>query len=703
MKTKIAFLLVLSLLIFPDTLISQSGWFWQNPLPQGNELMCIEFFNASTGYAAGYGGMFMKTFDAGNTWVNLPLPVTSGFLDMDFINESTGFLCGAGVYKTSNGGQNWITLMYSNNSSFQNIQFKDASTVYVHGWENYQYILYKSTNGGLNWANIASFSFPIQDIYFINSNTGYMVADISEFYKTTNGGNNWIELYTLGTNFINLKFIDENTGFISFSGYISKTTDGGLNWTNSYTGYNFFDFSFFDNQIGYACSDSGRVFKTTNCGDNWNPLNFTNSRRLNAIWCMSINNVIAVGAIGAIVRTINGGNNWFRINSGDLSFITDIDFANDNVGMAISREGKLFITTNGGINWNVSSLLNFYDSNSIELITSNTAYLSGPNALMKTTNTGTNWISLNMPASNYGPLCFCNKDSGVVYASNGNIYLTLDGGSYWKPHQIPGFYYATKIRFFPGKGYFMFSSSGAVYKSTDFGDSWILYNNYGSTLNDIYFINETTGFLLKMEAVYGKIYKTTNGGPIFIEKLNVFGQNFSSIVFVNNNTGFVCGYGYLRYTTDCGESWNISITNSSTSLPMNDITFVNEMTGYLCGQFGSILKSTSGGILTGNLKVVENYIPNLFSLHQNYPNPFNPVTKIKFEIPTTPLAFGEGLGVRLVIYDVLGREAAVLVNEQLKTGIYEVEFDGTNYPSGVYFYQLRTDKYVETRKMVLIK
>jgi hypothetical protein len=59
--------------------------------------------------------------------------------------------------------------------------------------------------------------------------------------------------------------------------------------------------------------------------------------------------------------------------------------------------------------------------------------------------------------------------------------------------------------------------------------------------------------------------------------------------------------------------------------------------------------------------------------------------------------------VRLVIYDVLGREVAVLVNELLKPGAYEVEFDGTNYPSGVYFYKIMAGDFVETRKMVLIK
>ncbi|MGA2668622.1 MAG: T9SS type A sorting domain-containing protein, partial [Ignavibacteria bacterium] len=86
-----------------------------------------------------------------------------------------------------------------------------------------------------------------------------------------------------------------------------------------------------------------------------------------------------------------------------------------------------------------------------------------------------------------------------------------------------------------------------------------------------------------------------------------------------------------------------------------------------------------------------------------YPNPFNPTTKIKFQIPLNK--GGErGLSfVTLKIYDLLGREVATLVNQQLKPGTYEVEFNGTNYPSGVYFYRLTTNNNTATKKFVLVK
>jgi len=95
---------------------------------------------------------------------------------------------------------------------------------------------------------------------------------------------------------------------------------------------------------------------------------------------------------------------------------------------------------------------------------------------------------------------------------------------------------------------------------------------------------------------------------------------------------------------------------------------------------------------------ISSEIPNEFSLFQNYPNPFNPSTKIKFAIPT-----GYASQTILSVYDILGRRVAVLVNQQLRPGTYEVDWDASAYPSGVYFYTITSGSFKETRKMVLLK
>jgi hypothetical protein len=99
----------------------------------------------------------------------------------------------------------------------------------------------------------------------------------------------------------------------------------------------------------------------------------------------------------------------------------------------------------------------------------------------------------------------------------------------------------------------------------------------------------------------------------------------------------------------------------------------------------------------------ENSTPTKFALHQNYPNPFNPLTIIKYTIAG---GGGSGLGARntsLVVYDALGREVAVLVNERKQPGHYEVIFDGSKLSSGVYFYRMEAGSFVSTRKLLLVR
>ena len=95
--------------------------------------------------------------------------------------------------------------------------------------------------------------------------------------------------------------------------------------------------------------------------------------------------------------------------------------------------------------------------------------------------------------------------------------------------------------------------------------------------------------------------------------------------------------------------------------------------------------------------------PTHFSLFQNYPNPFNPLTIIKYTITGAGDLGLEARNTRLVVYDLLGREVAVLVNEKKAPGDYEVRFDGSGLASGVYLYRLTAGSYVQTRKMILVK
>jgi hypothetical protein len=93
---------------------------------------------------------------------------------------------------------------------------------------------------------------------------------------------------------------------------------------------------------------------------------------------------------------------------------------------------------------------------------------------------------------------------------------------------------------------------------------------------------------------------------------------------------------------------------------------------------------------------MENGTPTDYALNQNYPNPFNPSTAIKFSLP-------EISDVKLTVYDITGREIAVLVNEQMTAGFYSITWNAVNLTSGIYIYKLETNNFVDVKKMILLK
>jgi hypothetical protein len=94
-------------------------------------------------------------------------------------------------------------------------------------------------------------------------------------------------------------------------------------------------------------------------------------------------------------------------------------------------------------------------------------------------------------------------------------------------------------------------------------------------------------------------------------------------------------------------------------------------------------------------------IPREFRLYQNYPNPFNPVTRIRFDIPQNGAPVPQN--VRLIIYDMLGREMTRLIDQELLPGTYKIDLDATRLTPGVYYYRIVTDKFTDTKKMFLVK
>ena len=126
---------------------------------------------------------------------------------------------------------------------------------------------------------------------------------------------------------------------------------------------------------------------------------------------------------------------------------------------------------------------------------------------------------------------------------------------------------------------------------------------------------------------------------------------------------------------------------------LNSIIFSYDSIGYSVGVNGTILFTSNGGAINS---IDEDIQPNGVYLFQNYPNPFNPSTKIDFRIEE----FGP---VTLKVYDLLGNEVSTLVNEEKPAGEYSTKFLAEELASGMYFYQLTTQRFTKTKKMLLIR
>jgi len=161
---------------------------------------------------------------------------------------------------------------------------------------------------------------------------------------------------------------------------------------------------------------------------------------------------------------------------------------------------------------------------------------------------------------------------------------------------------------------------------------------------------------------------------------------------------------YYKRSLDAGVSWGAEdtrLTNNTSGSSLPSVTVSGSVVHVVWwdsrdGNPEIYYKRDPTGNPIGIINI-NSEIPNQFSLSQNYPNPFNPNTIIRFKIKDSRLT-------TLKVFDVLGREVSTLVNEQLKPGTYEVDFDGSNYPSGVYFYSLYINGELrDSKKMVLIK
>lgn len=196
-----------------------------------------------------------------------------------------------------------------------------------------------------------------------------------------------------------------------------------------------------------------------------------------------------------------------------------------------------------------------------------------------------------------------------------------------------------------------------------------------------------------------------NDGEIIIPIKSVNASGINSVQFTINLSDL--NVKSIGYQNNLGDDW-IVLSNRNNSNYVVAMISLNDLSNGLIGnlklklsdnkqlpQFTYTVQLNNENVESFILDL-QKEIPTEFSLSQNYPNPFNPITTINYQIPVATF-------VQLKVFDGLGKEITTIVNEVKNIGKYEVIFDGRNFASGVYFYQLKTDNFIKTKKFVLLK
>ncbi len=335
-----------------------------------------------------------------------------------------------------------------------------------------------------------------------------------------------------------IQFTSPNTGYAcgeyylsNNSGALMKTTNGGLNWQrNEFRYIECIDLYFFNDMTGYmlgSCPYGGSGFY-----------------------------------YGHIFKTTNGAATWERHDSISGGKFFKFKFFNANTGMIAGKYGQAFKTTDSGMNWISTGVFSLWGEPQFILsVDGNTWFVGDGAGLYKTTNTGANW-----DLTGYYPvnaLFFLNYSTGIGGNQNGSIYKTIDSGNNW----------------------FLICSNNIQYLAP----------------KDIMYINSLTGYMCGFNS--GSVFKTTNGGYNWVEQQIVpYISHFYSISFINDNTGFVAGhYGRIYKTTDGG---SVFVANISSEVPDKFELGQNYPNPFNQSTIFNLQCSRLGGSSTGLVKII---------------------------------------------------------------------------------------------------
>ncbi|HMS66050.1 MAG TPA: YCF48-related protein [Ignavibacteria bacterium] len=644
MKSKLLLLFLFVCICFTDIYSQQdvNGWYWLNGKPTGNTINWVKVIDASTFYAVGFGGTFMKSTDGGDTWALNSQVGTPSYPDNDylgtlplyagwFFDANTGIVAGqsstgtAGkISRTTDGGNTWNYIQYSNaGGTVKSIYFINSLTGYFTGKGNAKF--FKTTDGGLSWVDRSN-SPAIANEEF----SSIHATDTSNIFVCSESNPNRVYKYNPSTGWTlkippgsvsflsDITFKDANTGYVcGNTNYFAYTTNGGNNWiqSNAPSTNPQHDLVYNGGNI-YSAGDYSNIYKSSNNGINWSSIYFKDASNLNQprfttgqiIYGIDVNgsDMAVVGIDGAVTISNDGGASWRNKNYSVTNNNNALLYASiylptsgtsglpavSNNWLGPHEGGNILFSSNAGANWTTKPSPSTQSVKVIQFINSNTGYICGGSSFMgigemsKTTNGGTSWTNLTLPAPLNAlastAMCFVNANTGWVATEGGFSAKTTNGGASFTVQTLETStaYKVTSIQMLDANTGYAMSSS--LYKTTNGGTNWIKTTNpfiLSGNWSNFYLMSKDI-IILNGGGATNKIARSVDGGTTFTDISSNLVPNFYvwKTKWINLKHGVACGTGGLTAkTTNGGLSWSQTNPGGSTTV---DLAFPNKNEWY---------------------------------------------------------------------------------------------------------------------------
>lgn len=545
-------------------------WIKQAPVPTWFSLQGIAAISATEAWAASAPllddvGELVHTTDAGRTWrvVDMPRQVNAVF----FTDAIHGWAAGNGFFHSTDGGQTWI--QDNDFGTIYDLFFLDTN----HGWASGNgSVTYYTTDGGLHWNAVgAPGGSTIGSIWFNDQLNGWAVNLDGLIFHSTDGGSSWTLQTTVhGTNMQMIQFFDLQEGWVIGGDDFFHTTNGGQTWAQSQvpSGTWAYGGRFFDRLNGVAVGEYGSIVRTNDGGQTWQTVaRQGSSQRLWDVEYADSNTVFMAGDNGVISRSTDGGASWKSIQSGGTAVTHGFDSIDARAAWAGQDGGEIVYTTNGGVQWIRVSVRGFD--------------VFGHLMAVAFANRSTGWAA---------------GGNDQFSGSRGIISRSTDGGRSWRPQVlVPDFTFngleAINPQTAVAAGSFDFVGGGLVARTTDGGATWQDVTPAADGYRDVFFINQTTGWL-----VGSNIYKTTNGGLTWAKIYGTDASELDAISFSGPLNGWATGYNNLvLHTTDGGQTWVTQDVGAPPVTAITGVTAVDSNTARIAGWYGFVAVTRDGG------------------------------------------------------------------------------------------------------------